>query len=120
EEVLLHLALEELARLGLDRRQAVFVDQHRLVGEPALPPLLRDVLVDPAAELAGIGHVLEPLRFAPEHHAVNLSHRSSPSRSAGARAPRYRSAAPPPHGTRRQRPCRRARAKAPAAAAPPA
>ena len=52
EEEFLHLALEELAGLGVDGRQAVLIEQGRLVLHPARPGFLRDVLVDALAELA--------------------------------------------------------------------
>src|SRR5690606_20318328 len=78
EEELLHLPLQELAGLGLDRRQPVLVDQHRLVREPALPGLLRDVVENALPELAGIGGEVQPLRFPAEQHAVDGScHRYS-------------------------------------------
>src|SRR5258705_85737 len=59
EEELLHLGLEKLARLGLDRREAVLVDEHRLMLQPTRPAFLRHALVDALAELAGVGNALE-------------------------------------------------------------
>src|SRR5881394_3253762 len=59
EEELLHLELETFAMRRLDRRQSVFVDEHDLVFDPLLPCLLRHVLEDAFAELAGIGRTIE-------------------------------------------------------------
>src|SRR5690606_36827260 len=58
KEELFHFLFEKLARLWLDGRQAVFVDEHGLVAEPLLPSLLRHVLVDPLVELAWIRGVV--------------------------------------------------------------
>src|SRR5690606_8773345 len=102
EEEFLHLALEELARFRLDRREAVLVDQHRLMHQPALPRELRDVLVDSLAELAGIRRLVEAFGFGPEHyamdgscHAVSSPGSGSVSSSAriGAAMPRFDRAA---------------------------
>src|SRR5690606_2120569 len=102
EEELLHLALEELARFRLDRREAVFVDQHGLVAEPALPCELRNVLVDAFTELAGIRRLVEAFGLGAEHYAMDgschavsspcLGSRSSSAR-IGAAMPRFDRAA---------------------------
>src|SRR5690606_33979481 len=73
EKELLHFVFEELAGLRLDRREPVFVDQHGLVLEPALPRELRHVLVDPHAERARIRRAVEPFGFGAEHHAIDHS-----------------------------------------------
>src|SRR5687767_419394 len=73
EEELLHLVFEELARLRLDRRQPILVDQHRLMLEPALPRGLRYVLVNALAELAGIRRPVEALGIGAEQYTRDLS-----------------------------------------------
>src|SRR6186713_645820 len=50
EQEPLHLAPQEIACGGIERRDAVLVDQHGLVREPLVPGFLRDVLVDALAE----------------------------------------------------------------------
>src|SRR3989344_3368707 len=68
-----HLGFQKLARLGVERAQAVLVHQHGLVAEPRLSRLLRDVLEDALAEFAGISRVIESLGLFAEldalHHA---------------------------------------------------
>src|SRR5512140_15578 len=54
EEVLLHLLGEPLARPRVREREPVLVDEHRLMPQPLLPRLFRDVFVDPLAELAWV------------------------------------------------------------------
>src|SRR5579862_5995021 len=71
EEELLHLGLEELARLGLHRRQAVFVDEHGLVPEPLRPGLARDPLEDALSELARVGRPLQARRLALQDHTLH-------------------------------------------------
>src|SRR2546427_1792440 len=71
EKELLHLPFEELARLGLDRREAIFVDEHRLMVQPARPGFLRHALVDPPAELTGIGGAIEAWGLALEEHTLH-------------------------------------------------
>src|ERR1700750_473772 len=56
EEELLHLTFKKLSRLRLNWSQAVLVDQHCLMLQPARPSLLRDILEDAFAQLAGIRH----------------------------------------------------------------
>ena len=89
EEELLHLVLEELARLRLDRRQAVLVEQHRLVLDPALPRELRHVLVDALPERAGIRRPVEAFGVRAEQdaghfscHTLTMQARRPPLRSA--------------------------------------
>src|SRR6195256_6846997 len=73
EEELLHFRLKELARLGLDRRQPVLVDEHGLVLQPARPAFPGDTLVDAPAELTWIRGPLESRGLALQkntlHHA---------------------------------------------------
>ena len=99
EEELLHFLDQELARLRLDRRQPVLVQQHRLVLEPALPRFLGNVLVDALPELAGIRRVVEAFGLDAEQHAFHqflpwaafnpcaARCASAPSRSRPARRP---------------------------------
>src|SRR5688572_21108749 len=93
EEIFLHLAHQELARLRLEGHEPVLVDQHRLVPEPLLPGFLRDVLEDALPELTRIRRPLEAFRLAAELHAVDHSgHLSTPR----AILPRARAIRPPP------------------------
>src|SRR5258708_12400350 len=46
EEELLHLSLQKLAGLGLDRREPVLVDEHDLVLDPPGPAFARNLLED--------------------------------------------------------------------------
>src|SRR5688572_6360407 len=73
EEELLHLLDQEFARLRVDRRQAILVEQHRLVLQPALPGFLGNVLVDTLPELAGVRRIVEAFGFDAEHHAFHRS-----------------------------------------------
>src|SRR5579875_3510641 len=86
EQELLHLRLEELPRLRLDRRQAVFVDEHRLMLQPARPRLFGNVLIDALAELAGIGRAVEARRLAPQIGAMNHSRHGAPRLMCRSRA----------------------------------
>src|SRR5690606_40300926 len=71
EEILLHLGGEECAGFGVERIQAVLVDQHGLVREPFAPGLLRYVFVDAPTEFAGPRRETEALGFAVELHAMH-------------------------------------------------
>ena len=65
EEVFFHLLGEEFARLGVREVQAVFVDQASLLGQPLLPGLGGDVVVDTLTDIAGqrrAGQALGPGR----------------------------------------------------------
>src|SRR5690606_28359207 len=93
EKKLFHLGFEEPARLRLDRRQPVLVDQHRLMREPAPPRELRDVLVDALPERARIWRPLEPLGLRAEHHAMHHPGHAE-SLSSSARAPHDRRSPP--------------------------
>src|SRR3989344_5251534 len=85
-----HLGFQNLARLGVERAQAVLVHQHGLVAEPRLPRLLRDVLEDALAEFAGISRVVESLGLFAEFDALHhAGHRSLPYRKE-----RYRTSRP--------------------------
>src|SRR5690606_10483338 len=64
EQELLHLALEEGAVLGVERREPVLVDEHGLVAEPRRPSGLADAREHALAELAGPGHEVEALGLA--------------------------------------------------------
>src|SRR5690606_19945061 len=82
EEKLLHLVLEELARLRLDGRQPILVDEHRLMLEPALPRELRHVLVDALPERTGVRRPVEAFGLFAEQHAMH-----HPSQLPSPRAP---------------------------------
>src|ERR1700730_12007127 len=73
EEELLHFRLQELARLGLDRRQPILVDEHGLVLQPARPAFPGDTLLNAPAELTRIRGALESRGLALQkntlHHA---------------------------------------------------
>src|SRR5690606_4430986 len=71
EEIALHLGGEVLAGPRIGQAQAVLVDEHRLVAQPVLPGLLRDLLVDPLADLAGVGREIQPLGLLAELDAVD-------------------------------------------------
>src|SRR6185503_6662346 len=85
EEKLLHLVLEELARLRLHRRELVLVDQHRLVLHPALPRDLRHVVVDALAERAGIRLTVEAFGVGAEQDASDFSRHGATMRARGPR-----------------------------------
>src|ERR1700761_4883909 len=53
EEEFFHFGAQELAGLGVERVEAIFVDQHGLVGQPLLPRGLGDFGVD-ALSLRGV------------------------------------------------------------------
>src|SRR3984893_10753684 len=71
EEELLHFRLQELARLGLDRRQAILVDEHGLVRQPARPALPGNALVDAPPELARIRDPLESRGLALQQNTLH-------------------------------------------------
>src|ERR1700753_1970327 len=73
EEELLHLTFKKLSRLGLNRRQAILVDQHCLMLQPARPSLLRDILEDALAELAGIRLAVESRGFSFQYYTLNIT-----------------------------------------------
>ena len=73
EEKLLHFRREKLPRLRLDGRQAILVDEHRLMFEPALPGLLRHVVVDSLSEFTGVGCVVEAFGLGRQDDTVNGS-----------------------------------------------
>src|SRR5690606_2096441 len=60
--------------------EPVLVDQHGLVANPRLPGVLRDVLVELLAELAGIGREVEAFGLALQLHAENGAGHSLPQR----------------------------------------
>src|SRR5215467_11856881 len=72
----LHLLGEVLARSRIGEAQSVLVDEHRLVAQPLLPRLLRDVLENTLAELARIRREIQTLGLAAELDAMN--HASHP------------------------------------------
>jgi len=70
EKEFFHFLLEELARLRVDRREPVLVDEDGLVFQPQLPGLLRDLIEDALAQLTRVGRLVQPLRCAPEFDAL--------------------------------------------------
>ncbi|MEI2718885.1 MAG: hypothetical protein V9E87_01895 [Gemmatimonadales bacterium] len=78
EEVVFHLALEVLAGALVGQVQAVLVDQHRLVLEPAGPGLLAHALPDALAQFARVGREVEALGFMAELDAVDGTSHGSP------------------------------------------
>src|SRR5690606_17213804 len=76
EEIRLHLRRQVLAGARVGEVQAVFVDQHRLVPDPALPRLFRDVLVQSLAELARVWRVVEDFGLPLQLDAVHGSRHS--------------------------------------------
>src|SRR5688572_10704868 len=73
EQEFLHLLGEKLPRLELDRRQPVFVHQHRLVTKPLLPGVPGDVVVNALSERTWIGAAIETLGFALQVTAIHHS-----------------------------------------------
>src|SRR5262245_43177230 len=71
EEEFLHLPFEKLGRLGLNRRTAVLVAQHRLMLQPACPARLGNVLENALAELAGVRRPVEPGGFPLQDCTLN-------------------------------------------------
>jgi hypothetical protein len=71
EEEFLHLCLEELPGLGLDRRQAVLIDQHCLVTQPALPRLPGNVVVDTLPKFARVRRIVEAFRLFTQQDTFN-------------------------------------------------
>src|SRR5882757_11573999 len=71
EEELFHFTFKKLSRLGLNGRQAVLVDQHCLMLQPARPSLLRDILENAFAQLTRIRLTVQPGRFTFENHTLN-------------------------------------------------
>src|SRR3954471_2082555 len=71
EEMAFHLALEVLARPLVRQVQAVLVDQHRLLLQPALPGFLADVFVDALAQFTGVRGEIEAFGLATELDAVD-------------------------------------------------
>src|SRR5210317_455017 len=71
EEEFLHLCLEELPGLGLDRRQAVLIDQHCLVTQPALPRLPGNVVVDTLPKYARVRRIVEAFRLFTQQDTFN-------------------------------------------------
>src|ERR1700742_1347369 len=82
EEELLHLTFKKLSRLGLNGRQAVLVDQHCLMLQPARPSLLRDILEYALAELAGIRLTIEARRFGFQNYTLNITGHSGYSENS--------------------------------------
>src|SRR6266576_201245 len=78
EKMLLHLLGQPFPGAGIGERKAILVDEHRLMLQPLLPRLLRDVLVEALAELARIRRKIEPFRFAAELHAFHHSCHRNP------------------------------------------
>src|SRR6266478_1192409 len=64
EQILLHFRHQEGARLRLDRRQPILVDQCGLVRHPLRPRFFGNVVVNPLSQLAGVRQIVEALRLA--------------------------------------------------------
>src|SRR6185503_2990659 len=102
EEMPLGLLHEVLARLGIGEIEAVLVHQHGLLLEPLRPCLLRDVLPDALAEIAGVGREIETVGLAaeldalhhPSHRAIICASKRPSNRGASYRAPGAGTAAP--------------------------
>src|SRR5258708_20677516 len=75
EEELLHLSLQKLAGLGLDRREPVLVDDHDLVLDPPGPAFARNPLESALPQRARVEHSIQPRGFPLETGAM---HRSCP------------------------------------------
>ena len=73
EKVFFHFFAEEFSRFGFGEGQPIFIDQARLMLEPALPGFLRDIFKDSFAEIAGIGRSLEAFGFFAELDALDGS-----------------------------------------------
>src|SRR5471030_210657 len=73
EEVLFRLLQQVLACARISHVQAVFVDQHGLLLEPALPCFLRNRFIDPLAEFSRQGRKVESFGFLAEFRALNRS-----------------------------------------------
>src|SRR5882757_4970966 len=76
EEELFHFTFKKLSRLGLNGRQAVLVDQHCLMLQPARPSLLRDILEYAFAQIAGISRAVEARGFGFQNYAVHITRHS--------------------------------------------
>jgi hypothetical protein len=63
KKILIHLGTQKSACLGLDRRKAVFVDQHGLVRKPLAPGFFRNLIEEAFAELAGKRREVQPFQF---------------------------------------------------------
>ena len=73
EEVLLGLCHQVFACGRIGQIQAIFVDQHFLMLEPALPRDLRHVFVNAFAQFPRKWRKIEPLGFPVQLHALNHS-----------------------------------------------
>src|SRR6266702_6617435 len=71
EEKFLHFGFEKFARLGLDRREAVLVDEHCLMLQPTRPGLLGHALINALAELPGVGLPVEAGGLLLEKYTLN-------------------------------------------------
>src|ERR1700761_5479908 len=71
EEEFFHFGAQELAGLGIERVEAIFVDQHGLVGQPLLPRGLGDFGVDALSERARPGSEVEAFGVDAELGAVD-------------------------------------------------
>ena len=73
KEKFFHLFFKEFAGVGVDRRRALFIDQHGLVGNPPLPSLSRDAVEDALADIARIRGPVESLGLDAEQCALDFS-----------------------------------------------
>jgi hypothetical protein len=73
KEMLLHLFGKLFSGADICKVEPVFVDEHGLVLDPALPGFLRHALENSLAELAGLGREIQPLGLAPEFDALHQS-----------------------------------------------
>src|ERR1700692_1819819 len=84
EEVLFRLLQEVLTRARVSHVETIFVDQHGLLLEPALPRFLRYRFINPLAEFARQRRKVESFGFLAELRALNHSSHLSFSCSGGA------------------------------------
>lgn len=70
EKEFLHLLFQELARLGLDRRKPVLIDQYGLLLHPLLPGFFGNIVKDTLAQVTGVGRPVEAFRLFAEFYAI--------------------------------------------------
>src|SRR5215813_9014003 len=80
EEEILHVFLDELLRLLLERHQAVLVEDHLHPFFPQFPRVGGNVLEDPLSELAWPGWCIQSGELTLEFHAEYLAAGRVPGR----------------------------------------
>ncbi len=71
EQKLFHFTFQELAPLWINESYSVFVDEHGLVCDPALPALFGHIVVNAFPQLARVGLKIQPLGFLLEHDTID-------------------------------------------------